>query len=56
MVRVKTNVSKRKALEFEFFDLKENYFERVKAKYKNLQFDRSYFETDLFLGTCYDKQ
>jgi hypothetical protein len=56
MVRVKTNVGKRKSLEFEFFDLKENYFERVKAKYKNLQFDRSYFEADLFLGTCYDKQ
>lgn len=55
MVRVTTKVGKKKALVFEFFDLKENHFERVKAKYRNLQFDKSYFETDLFLGTCYDK-
>lgn len=54
MVRVTTRVAQGKALTFEFFDLKKNYFERVKAKYRNLQLDKSYFETDLFLGGCFD--
>lgn len=55
LVRVSVPVGSKRSLEFEFFDLKEKYFERVKAKYRNIQLDRDYFETDLFLGSCYDK-
>lgn len=56
LLRVSMSVGSKRVLEFEFFDLKENYFERVKAKYRNVIKERSYFEADLFLGSCYDKR
>lgn len=54
IIRVISSTDSMRNIEIEFFDLKETYFSRITAKYRNQSLKKPYFQADLFLGDCFD--